>query len=124
MRNLVKVTILVMIGAIVAGQAGYAQPAKEADSEKAGWSPQQKWFSDAKFGLFVHWGIYSALGGEWNRKSYSGEWIMEQAKIPASQYEKITEKFNPVKFEPAQWVKIAKDAGMKYITITSKQHAI
>ncbi len=122
MRNLVKVTILAVIGVMVAGLAGCAQPAKESDMEQAGWSPQQKRFSDAKFGLFIHWGIYSVLGGEWNGKSYSGEWIMEQAGIPAAEYEKIAGRFNPVKFDAAQWVKIAKDAGMKYITITSKHH--
>ncbi len=122
MRNFRKVLILIMIGVTVTALSGCAQPAKKSDSREAGWSPQQKWFSDAKFGLFIHWGIYSVLGGEWNGKSYSGEWIMEQAKIPAAEYEKIAGQFNPVKFDPAEWVKIAKDAGMKYITITSKHH--
>ncbi|MEA1952236.1 MAG: alpha-L-fucosidase [Planctomycetota bacterium] len=73
-----------------------------------------RWFEDAKFGLFVHWGVYSVLG--------NGEWVMQNTKITAKDYEKIPPKFNPVKFDAAEWVSMVKDAGMKYITITSKHH--
>ena len=74
----------------------------------------QKWFQDAKFGLFIHWGVYSVLG--------RGEWVMNNEKIPISEYEKLAPQFNPTKFDAAAWVSFAKAAGMKYITITSKHH--
>ena len=74
----------------------------------------REWFQDAKFGLFVHWGIYSLLS--------KGEWVMYRDKIPVAEYEKLASQFNPVKFNPDEWCKIVKDAGMQYITITSKHH--
>ena len=72
------------------------------------------WFQDAKFGLFIHWGVYSVLG--------DGEWIMETRPINRTGYAKLPAFFNPTKFDPAAWVTLAKAAGMKYITITSKHH--
>ena len=72
------------------------------------------WFQDAKFGLFIHWGVYSVLG--------RGEWVMNNEKIPITEYEKLPAQFNPTKFDAAAWVALAKAAGMKYITITSKHH--
>ena len=80
----------------------------------------REWFQDAKFGLFVHWGVYSVPAG--GGDNGVAEWIMEQKKIPVNQYEKIPSFFNPVAFNPAEWVSMVKDAGMKYITITSKHH--
>jgi alpha-L-fucosidase len=74
----------------------------------------REWFQDAKFGLFIHWGVYSVLG--------DGEWVMNQQQIPVKTYEKIPSFFNPTQFNPVEWVQMAKDAGMKYITITSKHH--
>jgi alpha-L-fucosidase len=71
-------------------------------------------FQDARFGMFVHWGVYSVLG--------TGEWVMNDRKIPISDYEKLPALFNPTEFDAAQWVSLAKAAGMKYITITSKHH--
>ncbi|MCZ2156159.1 MAG: alpha-L-fucosidase [Bryobacterales bacterium] len=74
----------------------------------------RKWFQDARFGLFIHWGVYSVLG--------KGEWVMNNDHMSKTEYEKLPPQFNPVKFDPAQWVALAKAAGMKYITITSKHH--
>ena len=74
----------------------------------------RKWFQDAKFGLFIHWGVYSVLG--------EGEWVMNEKRIPISEYENLPPQFNPTEFNPAEWVALAKAAGMKYITITSKHH--
>jgi len=74
----------------------------------------REWFQDARFGLFIHWGVYSVLG--------DGEWVMHNQRIPASTYEKLPAFFNPVRFDAAEWVRIAKAAGMRYITITSKHH--
>ncbi|MBZ5620440.1 MAG: alpha-L-fucosidase [Acidobacteriia bacterium] len=72
------------------------------------------WFQDAKFGLFIHWGVYSVLG--------KGEWVMNNTRMPVGEYERLPARFNPVKYDPAQWVALAKQAGMRYITITSKHH--
>ncbi len=82
------------------------------------------WWRQARFGMFIHWGVYSVPAGEWKgqRAPGAGEWIMQQAKIPVSEYEQLAERFNPVKFDANQWVRMAKDAGMKYIVITSKHH--
>ena len=74
----------------------------------------RKWFSDAKFGLFIHWGVYSILG--------DGEWVMNNQNISIEEYEKLPSFFNPIEYNPREWVKTAKSAGMKYITITSRHH--
>ncbi|WP_051416752.1 alpha-L-fucosidase [Asinibacterium sp. OR53] len=86
--------------------------------------PNIQWFKDAKFGLFIHWGLYSQLAGKWNGKRYygSGEWIMNQAKIPAAAYAKVAADFNPVQFNAEEWASLAKDAGVKYMVITAKHH--
>lgn len=85
---------------------------------------RMKWWRDARFGMFIHWGLYSQAAGEWNGKQTSGagEWIMNDMQIPDSQYAKLVPLFNPVKFDAHAWVMIAKNAGMKYIVITSKHH--
>ncbi|MBN9298192.1 MAG: alpha-L-fucosidase [Filimonas sp.] len=87
-------------------------------------NPNVQWFRDAKFGLFLHWGLYSDLAGVWNGKRYygSGEWIMSQGKIPAADYAKAAEHFNPVNFNADEWAAIAKDAGIRYMVITAKHH--
>ena len=74
----------------------------------------REWFQDAKFGLFIHWGVYSVLG--------DGEWAMNKQNISISEYNKLATFFNPAYFDADQWVLMAKDAGMKYITITSRHH--
>ena len=74
----------------------------------------REWFKEAKFGLFVHWGVYSILG--------DGEWVMNNQNIPIDAYEKLPSFFNPIGFDAEEWVKMVKDAGMKYITITSRHH--
>jgi alpha-L-fucosidase len=80
------------------------------------------WWREARFGMFIHWGVYSVPAGEWRGETKYAEWIMEQAKIPVSRYQQFAKEFNPVKFDAAAWVKTAKDAGMKYLVITSKHH--
>lgn len=85
---------------------------------------RMKWFRDARFGMFIHWGLYSQAAGEWDGKSTSGagEWMMNEARIPVSQYAKLVPQFDPEKFDAGQWVALAKDAGMKYVVITTKHH--
>ncbi len=82
------------------------------------------WFRDARFGMFIHWGLYAIPAGVWNGKDIPsiGEWIYTTAKIPLPDYEKLQGQFNPVNFDARKWVDIAKGAGMKYIVITSKHH--
>lgn len=85
---------------------------------------RMKWWREARFGMFIHWGLYSIPAGEWNGKEIPGigEWIFKNAKIPVAEYRQLASKFNPVKFNAHDFVMTAKNAGMKYITITSKHH--
>ena len=85
---------------------------------------KQQWFKDAKFGLFIHWGLYSILAGEYQgRKTvHIAEWIMNHLDIPVKEYEKLAGQFNPVQFDAEAIVKKAKSWGMKYIVFTSKHH--
>jgi alpha-L-fucosidase len=92
-----------------------ADPAREKRLE---------WFREAKYGLFIHWGLYAIPAGQWNGKRSLGlgEWVMLRSTVPVKEYEQLATRFNPVKFNADEWVKLAKDAGMKYIVITSKHH--
>lgn len=83
---------------------------------------RMEWWRDARFGLFIHWGLYAVPAGEWGGKKDYGEWIREEAKIPVGEYEKLRDRFNPVQFDAKDWVEQAKAAGVRYITITSKHH--
>ena len=74
----------------------------------------REWFQEARFGLFIHWGVYSLLG--------DGEWVMNNQNIAVDTYEKLPSFFNPIDFDAEEWVAMAKNAGMKYITITSRHH--
>ena len=76
---------------------------------------RMKWWSEARFGMFIHWGLYSLLG--------RGEWVMLVERIPVSEYAKLADRFKPPKsFTPEIWVKLAKDAGMRYIVLTTRHH--
>ena len=99
--------------------AGATPPAKTITQDE-----RMKWFRDAKFGLFIHWGLYAIPAGEWKGKAIPGigEWIMNRAQIPVTEYEQLAKQFNPVQFNAETWVQMAEDAGMKYIVITSKHH--
>jgi alpha-L-fucosidase len=96
-----------------------APPPVDAAKEK-----RLEWFREAKYGLFIHWGLYAIPAGQWNGKRSLGlgEWVMLRSTVPVMEYEKLATRFNPVKFNADDWVKLAKDAGMKYIVITSKHH--
>ncbi len=85
---------------------------------------KMQWWRDAKFGMFIHWGVYSVPAGVYKGHKIKGigEWIMNRAKIPVAEYKEYAKSFNPVKYDPDAWVALAKEAGMKYIVITSKHH--
>jgi alpha-L-fucosidase len=86
--------------------------------------PRLDWWRDAKFGLFIHWGLYALPAGIWKGQKIPGigEWIMKRAQIPVAEYEQLANQFNPVEFDADAWVRLAKTAGQRYIVITSKHH--
>jgi alpha-L-fucosidase len=127
--SFVRLAALCALGCLVTAstlRAGEpARPAAANDPESpAAKEARIQWFREAKFGLFIHWGLYSIPAGYWKgeRSPGIGEWIMNRMKIPVGEYEQLTKRFNPVKFDAEAWVQMAQDAGMKYIVITSKHH--
>ena len=115
-HSLLALLVVTAIASRAAAQQNVvADPAREA---------RLAWFRDAKYGLFIHWGLYAIPAGQWKGRRVPGigEWIMNRAKIPVAEYAQLAKQFNPVKFDANAWVKLAKDAGMKYIVITSKHH--
>ena len=97
---------------------------KRAQREEARGDPRLDWWRQSKFGMFIHWGLYAIPAGVWKGERIPGigEWIMYRAQIPVEEYEKLVEQFNPVEFDAAEWVSLAKNAGQKYMVITSKHH--
>lgn len=83
---------------------------------------RMQWWREARFGMFIHWGLYSVPAGEWKGQTGHAEWIRETAQIPLEEYDTFVGQFNPVKFNAAEWARLARAAGMKYIVITSKHH--
>ena len=81
-----------------------------------------KWFREARFGLFIHWGVYAVPAGMWQGKSVGAEWIMNQGKIPVAAYRAFAKDFTAAKYDPEAWAQLAADAGMKYVVITAKHH--
>ena len=121
--------------------AGVSKKTKKAGGSRRNRSPKAQytdtperrkrlgWWKDARFGVFVHWGVYSVLGGEWKGKDYgkeeggpSAEWIMRTAKISKDDYAEVARRFNPVKYDPDHWAELAATAGAKYMVLTTKHH--
>ncbi len=114
-RILLLSTILILLFNL-----GFAQnQSKQITDEQ-----RMEWWTDARFGMFIHWGIYSVPAGFYKGEAQtnSAEWIMNKGKIPLSEYEKFADLFNPTQFDPKTFVGLAKDAGMKYMVITAKHH--
>jgi len=105
----------------VAGSGAQVPPPAAPDPAKA---KRLEWFRDVKYGMFIHWGLYAIPAGQWNgqRSPGLGEWVMFRSRVPVKEYETLASRFNPVNYHADEWVKLAKDAGMKYIVITSKHH--
>jgi alpha-L-fucosidase len=106
-----KSTTYIILFLIFWGKSVFAQPDYQPSPSNL---QNREAFQDKRFGLFIHWGIYSLL--------MDGEWVMNNKQIPIPDYEKLAPMFNPIRFNAADWVKMVKEAGMKYITITSKHH--
>ena len=121
MRKYLNILLLLII---VFNNAMFGQETKRnfLSETKAEKQQRMKWWKDARFGLFIHWGLYSVPAGEWKGDTTHAEWIRTTAQIPIHEYEKFVQQFDPEKFNAGEWVKLAKAAGMKYIVITSKHH--
>ncbi len=123
MKSVRRVLCLFPLLAVIA--CGQPVPASQPDPESpAAREARLAWFQEAKFGLFIHWGLYAIPGGYWkgDRARGIGEWIMRRQKIPVKDYERLAGGFNPVKFDADAWAQLAADAGMKYVVITAKHH--
>jgi alpha-L-fucosidase len=113
--------LLYLVGTMSALASQSTTPDPESQAAK---DQRLEWFRHDKFGLFIHWGLYSIPAGYWKgeRSPGIGEWIMNRMKIPAAEYAQLATQFNPVDFDADAWAQLAVDAGMKYVVITSKHH--
>ncbi len=112
-----KLLTLFLLATLLSPQLTFPQPETKTHHDA-----RMQWWRDARFGMFIHWGLYAIPAGEWKGKTDYGEWIRTSAEIPLDTYDHFREQFNPVKFNADEWVKMAKGAGVKYIVITSKHH--
>src|SRR2546423_15392894 len=116
LRNIRSSVVLMMFVLTVSaiGEAQASGASSAADSPEAK-QARLAWFKQAKYGLFIHWGLYAIPAGEWQGKQIPGlgEWIMNRAHIPVAQYTQLAKQFNPTKFNADTWVQMAQDAGMK-----------
>ncbi len=116
MRKTAFLLALFVASMLIWGCGGSSEPpVSEHDARMA-------WWREARFGLFIHWGLYAIPAGEWDGQTNHAEWIRTTARIPLETYDEFVGRFNPIKFDAEEWVRMAKDAGMKYIVITSKHH--
>jgi alpha-L-fucosidase len=126
LNNLLKslLCIILCLAFISCSSASNETTSQSQKAQSLKQDHRMEWWRQAKFGMFIHWGVYSIPAGEWKGKIYPGisEWIMSHANIPIEDYETLPPKFNPVGFDAEEWVKMAKNAGMQYIVITSKHH--
>jgi alpha-L-fucosidase len=131
-RFLAPCLALVALGALTLAQTGTESVATLPNSAagRAAETPEQRdarmhWWRDARFGIFIHWGLYSIPAGTWDGKEYGGasEWLINAARIDPIRWEReLVPKFNPVKFDPRAWARLFRESGAGYIVLTSKHH--
>lgn len=115
MKRLIVSTLISLF--LLSGAVGQESP-KERDT-------RMQWWREARFGMFIHWGVYAQMAGVYKGHEQArggAEWILNRMKVPVAEYKSIARQFNPVNYNPGEWVRMAKEAGMKYIVITSKHH--
>ncbi len=119
--SILAVTAIISIS-VQAQQSSSVDP--RANETKEQRDARMKWWREARFGMFIHWGVYSVPAGTYDGKQIGGigEWIMRSANIPVARYQEYAKQFNPEKFNATEWVSYAKAAGMKYIVMTAKHH--
>ncbi len=125
MKNLkAQLFSILLISLTITGNAQTRTFDPYAGETKEERDARMQWWRDARFGLFIHWGVYAVPAGTYKGERIPGigEWIMNRGKIPMAEYQEFAKEFNPVKYDPDAWVKLAREAGMKYIVITSKHH--
>lgn len=101
-----------------------ARASQRNEAEARDHARRMRWFREARFGMFIHWGIYATAGGRWNGRTLPGvgEWLLNNGRIPIEEYIPLKDRFTAAKFDADQWASIAQDAGMRYLVLTSKHH--
>src|SRR5471030_2417943 len=114
MKKLLLISVMAWL--VIANTAFAQTPSKDE---------RMQWWREARFGMFIHWGVYAQLAGVYNGHEQlkgGAEWMINNFKIPVAQSQAMAKPFNPVKFDADEWVRTAKNTGMKYIVITAKHH--
>ncbi|MHC4990970.1 MAG: alpha-L-fucosidase [Planctomycetota bacterium] len=120
MCRAILLTVGVIAMTLAAPASAQAQPVVETGAVDE--DARMDWWREARFGLFIHWGLYAIPAGAWGDETGHGEWIRHTARIPVHEYDRLIDRFDPVLFDADEWVLAARAAGMKYIVITSKHH--
>jgi len=121
-RGLALLAVLALVSILASPRPASAQSSRQETPVER--DARMKWWREARFGMFIHWGVYAVPAGEYKgqRFDHIGEWIMLDGRIPVAEYREYARQFNPVKYDPRFWAQLARDAGMKYMVITSKHH--
>ena len=119
-----KIALFILAACLTINISNAQEKSPDKVESKEQRDKRMDWWREAKFGLFIHWGVYSVPAGFYHNKPVAGigEWIMNRGKIPMAEYQQFAKGYNPIKYNADDWVKAAKEAGMKYIVITAKHH--
>jgi len=111
MKTKTLFTVILLTILLLAPNLSMGQLPKESETQKA---ERLKWWTDARFGMFIHWGLYALPARH--------EWVKNRERLTTEQYQKYFENFNPDLYNPKEWARMAKEAGMKYVVLTAKHH--